>query len=137
MEGYSVDIGTAPTLCCQRANIIMMKINAGVRLLEVGNRAKNNLAFVSRENFGGVSVHNFVVEELALIASAWQFWWIVLAAIPSGYSTGWCWQTGRTREQTVMLLLVAGLQLRGQVFVSSLARCSGFPSVRAVCDNIF
>ena len=38
-------------------------------------------------------------------------------AIPSGYSTGRCWQTGRTREQTVVLLLVAGRQLLGQVFV--------------------
>ena len=64
-------------------------------------------------------VHNSEVEELALIASAWRFWWIVLAAIPSGHSTERCWQTGRTREQTVVLLLVAGRQLRGQVFVIS------------------
>ena len=73
-------------------------------------------------------VHNSVVEELALIASARQFWWIVLEAIPSEYSTGLaaipsecstgrCWQTGRTREQTVVLFLVAGRQLLGQVFV--------------------
>ena len=27
-------------------------------LLEVGNRTKNNLALVSRDNFGGVLVHN-------------------------------------------------------------------------------
>ena len=81
-------------------------------------------------------VHNSVTEELAFIAWAWQFWWIVLAAIPSGYSTGRCWQTGKTREQTVVLLLVAGGQLRGQAFVISLARCSGVPSVRAICDNV-
>ena len=42
-----------------------------------------------------------------------------MAALPSGYSTGRCWRTGRTREQTVVLLLVAGRQLRGQVFVIS------------------
>ena len=58
-----------------------------------------------------------VVEELALIASAWQFWLIALAAIPRGYSTGRCWQTGRTRNQTVVLLLGAGRHLLGQVFV--------------------
>ena len=56
-----------------------------------------------------------MVEELALIASAWQLWWIVLAAIPSGYSTGRCWQTGGTREPIVVLLLVTGRQPRGQV----------------------
>ena len=72
-------------------------------------------------------VNNSVVEELALIASAWQFWWIVLAAIPSGDSTGRCWQTGRTREQTVVLLLVAGRQLRSQVFVSLLPGVRAFP----------
>ena len=51
------------------------------RLLEVGNRTRDrepnqeyDLAFVLRENFGGVLVHNSVIEELALIASAWQFW---------------------------------------------------------------
>ena len=86
----------------------------GRRLLEVGNRPKKNMALVSRGNFGGVLVHNSVVEKLALIA--WQFWWIALAAIPSGYSTGRYWQTVRTREQTAVLLLVAGRQLRGQVF---------------------
>ena len=58
------------------------------RLLEIGNRTKNNLAFVSRDNLGGVLVHDSVVEEVALIASARQFWWIVLAATPGGYSTG-------------------------------------------------
>ena len=67
-----------------------------------------------RENFGGVLVHNSVIEELALIASAWQFWLIASVAIPRGCSIGRCWQTGRTRDQTVVLLLVAGWQLLGQ-----------------------
>ena len=39
-------------------------------------------------------------------------------AIPSGYSTGRCGQTGRTREDSsVLLLLAVGQQLLGQVFV--------------------
>ena len=40
--------------------------------------------------------------------------------IPSGYRTGRCWQTGRTREQTVVLLLAAGRQLPGKVLVISI-----------------
>ena len=72
-------------------------------LLQVENRTKNYL-LVSGENFGGLLVHDSVVEEVALITSAWEFWWIVLAATPSGYSTGLCWQTGRAREQKVVLL---------------------------------
>ena len=89
------------------------------RLLEVGNGTKNNLAFVARENFEGVLVHNSVVEELVLVASSWQFGLGASVAIPSGYSAGRCWQTGGAREQTVALLLVAGRQLLGQVFVIS------------------
>ena len=41
----------------------------------------------------------------------------MLPAIPSAYSAERYSQTGSTREQTVVLLLAAGRQLLGQVFV--------------------
>ena len=76
------------------------------------------MVFVSRDHFVGVYGSYYVVEELTLIASAWRCWLIASAAVPSGYSTGRRRQTGRTREQTVVPLLVAGRQLLGQVFVT-------------------
>ena len=62
-------------------------------------------------------VHSPVVEELAWTPPASQFRLIASVGIPSGYSTRRSWQTGKTRVQTVVLLLVAGRQLLGQVFV--------------------
>ena len=48
--------------------------------------------------------HNSVVEELALIASAWQFWWIALAALPEWiqHGTGLAdWQNTRADSRAV------------------------------------
>ena len=51
----------------------MLSIITMENILEVGKRNKNNLAFVARGSFGGVLVHNSVVEELALIAADGSF----------------------------------------------------------------
>lgn len=38
-----------------------------------------------------------------------------VATVPSGYSAGWRWQTGRTRGTDSVLLIAAGQRLLGQV----------------------
>ena len=79
------------------------------RLLKIGNRFEKNMFTVE--------IIRLLVHFIWLKSSLWHkqrgtVWSIAWVGIPSGYSTGWCRQTGPngTREQTGMLL-VAGQQL--------------------------
>ena len=48
-----------------------------------------------------------------LTATAGIVWLIALVEISSGYCTGQCWQTGKTREQTELLFTTGQRSLTG------------------------
>ena len=58
-------------------------------------------------SFGGVCT------QLTLTAAAGIVWLIAIVEIPSGYRTGRCWQTARTREQTELLFTTGQRSLTG------------------------